>query len=572
MINRRTFLRSALAAGGAAAVSNPLRAMTSRYQTSTGYFGVHDFIESRYNSVFIMKTNVAAKTDSADITAAALAFARSVFVPKTSGTPITWTIPIKPNLTGNKTINSSNPLYTAYNSGLITSGDIATFRMGTVTDAYFVEGVVNGLLELGVSGGQVYIREVNGSAEFEGKGYTGMATRTGINVLRDLSAKVNATTNPLDASDVQWVNTPSGLWFKNIPHLWPVGAENTWMLNIAKFKTHNMGVTLCCKNIQGSIAAPYQQHCANPNATMSMTTSDLNITPANNTLSSSTGTAIVTNYKAHKDAGVSRWDKTGTTYNSGLGMETWASRCTDNNLSIGDSIGLHIVEGIYGRDGDGFDTGPNTTTVGTQSIANTAQDSMTNIIIFGMNQVYVDIVGHYLAGHEPGNFGLFWLAKDRGLCEAINPDKIPVYEWNATTGAATLTPLSSFTRAAFKTPYLKKTSEDTYHLCTETCTYPTESPLGVDAGAVPQSFVLHQNIPNPFNPSTTIEYYLPRSGNARLEVYNMSGQLVDVLVDGYRAAGSHMAVWNTNRAASGTYFYRFRYGGFSETRKMTLLK
>jgi hypothetical protein len=52
----------------------------------------------------------------------------------------------------------------------------------------------------------------------------------------------------------------------------------------------------------------------------------------------------------------------------------------------------------------------------------------------------------------------------------------------------------------------------------------------------------------------------------------IDGQLVEVLADGWKAPGSHMAVWNAHNQASGTYFYRFRCGDFAETRKMTLLK
>lgn len=79
-------------------------------------------------------------------------------------------------------------------------------------------------------------------------------------------------------------------------------------------------------------------------------------------------------------------------------------------------------------------------------------------------------------------------------------------------------------------------------------------------------------MPNPFNPATSIEFKIPRAGIARLEIYNVSGQLVDVLTDGYYPAGTHMAVWNTTGHASGTYFYRLRFGGYDVTRKMTLLR
>ncbi|MFC1509527.1 T9SS type A sorting domain-containing protein, partial [Candidatus Omnitrophota bacterium] len=94
----------------------------------------------------------------------------------------------------------------------------------------------------------------------------------------------------------------------------------------------------------------------------------------------------------------------------------------------------------------------------------------------------------------------------------------------------------------------------------------------VDSPEKPEALVLGQNHPNPFNPFTSIEYNLPSDGSVRLEIYNTAGQLVDVLANGYRSAGTHMAVWNTGNHPSGVYFYRLRYGGFSEVKKMTLLK
>ena len=83
---------------------------------------------------------------------------------------------------------------------------------------------------------------------------------------------------------------------------------------------------------------------------------------------------------------------------------------------------------------------------------------------------------------------------------------------------------------------------------------------------------IHQNHPNPFNPYTSIESELPTAGHARIEIYNIRGQLVDVLVDAHRGKGSHMAVWNTKSHASGSYIYRFRSSDVTRTKKMTLLK
>jgi hypothetical protein len=170
--------------------------------------------------------------------------------------------------------------------------------------------------------------------------------------------------------------------------------------------------------------------------------------------------------------------------------------------------------------------------------------------------------------------GLFHCALDCGMSTTVNPWAIPVYTWNA-DGTAELTPLDSFTQTPLLTYYLCRNyngqTEPIYHLCNEPYDYGPVT--GVDNTASrPGAFVLNQNRPNPFNPNTSIEYRLPHGGNARLEVFNVSGQLVDVLVDGYRSAGTHMAVWNTGKHAAGTYLYRFTYRGFSETKKMTLLK
>ena len=157
--------------------------------------------------------------------------------------------------------------------------------------------------------------------------------------------------------------------------------------------------------------------------------------------------------------------------------------------------------------------------------------------------------------------------RERGFLNVLNPRNIPVYLWE--DGKATLVDIESLSR----TPLLGFYLTDTYSLVDDPFDYSVMS--GVDEPSIPakpEAIVLHQNRPNPFNPSTAIEYSLPANGYAKIEVYNLSGQLVDVLVDGYRTAGTHMAVWNTGRIASGTYFYRLRFGGFTETKKMTLLR
>lgn len=94
---------------------------------------------------------------------------------------------------------------------------------------------------------------------------------------------------------------------------------------------------------------------------------------------------------------------------------------------------------------------------------------------------------------------------------------------------------------------------------------------------LPESFTLAQNAPNPFNPQTRIDYDIPKATNVRLEVYNVLGQHVNTLVDGFQEAGSKSVIWNGRdnsgaSVSSGVYFYRIEAGDFSMTRKMMMLK
>ncbi len=95
--------------------------------------------------------------------------------------------------------------------------------------------------------------------------------------------------------------------------------------------------------------------------------------------------------------------------------------------------------------------------------------------------------------------------------------------------------------------------------------------------SLPRSYALHQNFPNPFNPSTTIKYDLKQSGRVVLTVYNLLGQEVVKLVDENQEAGYKTVQWNGRNGngtpvASGIYLYRFEAGDFVKIRKMILMK
>ncbi len=93
-----------------------------------------------------------------------------------------------------------------------------------------------------------------------------------------------------------------------------------------------------------------------------------------------------------------------------------------------------------------------------------------------------------------------------------------------------------------------------------------------DALRGPKKFMLEQNYPNPFNPSTVISYNLPKASNVTLEIFNILGQKVATLVQGFKHAGAYKAEWNAGNLASGFYFYRLKAGVFVKTKKMILLK
>ena len=89
---------------------------------------------------------------------------------------------------------------------------------------------------------------------------------------------------------------------------------------------------------------------------------------------------------------------------------------------------------------------------------------------------------------------------------------------------------------------------------------------------IPNRYELSQNFPNPFNPSTNIQFSLPQSGFIKLEIFSITGERVDVLISEELNAGKYNYQWNGSNLTSGIYLYRLSTGSFVETRKMLLIK
>jgi flagellar hook assembly protein FlgD len=98
-----------------------------------------------------------------------------------------------------------------------------------------------------------------------------------------------------------------------------------------------------------------------------------------------------------------------------------------------------------------------------------------------------------------------------------------------------------------------------------------------DSDIIPETFALYANYPNPFNPTTTISYDLPKRSQVTLGIYNILGKQIKTLVNQSQDAGNRIAVWdgtdNLGRQVSaGVYLYQIQAGEFTQTRKMLLLK
>ena len=108
--------------------------------------------------------------------------------------------------------------------------------------------------------------------------------------------------------------------------------------------------------------------------------------------------------------------------------------------------------------------------------------------------------------------------------------------------------------------------------------YTKTNPLSaIDNDILPNNIVLQQNYPNPFNPITTVRYELPEDSFVDVTVYDMLGNVVNILVNANQSSGYKSVQWNaTNNqgepVSAGVYLYKIQAGNFVDTKKMILLK
>ncbi len=560
MINRRDFLRSSSLLCGSLGFIGRASVFAGESKPG-GYFGVHPFIEQHPEAVFILRTHVDYKTNSEACKRVGLDLGRTVFVPKDdTGIPVTHNIATKPNLTAHEAVDKKRGL-------------ALEDTMGIATDVFFVEGLFESFKELGVAGARMHTRDANGASVLEPRGYLAMGRRVGATV-RPVKDTIATSEDAKNAESFVWKEVPGGVVHTQIPYLWPFNAPDSWNLNVAKLKAHAMGLTLAAKNWQGAHPTPFQRYCAKWPDIDSLQKLEKQV--GKECIHPKVHEVVEASFQRHTET-IPRWTtpeipredpRYARPYHySALCMELWAQRTIDNHAAS--PAGLHIIEGIYGRDGD-FNWGPNP--FGNENDPKgRAWDYMSNVVLFGKNPYLVDIVGHWLGGHEPGNFGLFHIAMERGKIDAMNPRNIPVYEWQ--DGVAVRRPLSSFTRTPLRTSYLHQhAQEPLWHLCDEPFDYTKVSEKKLRIPARPGTRVLNQHYPNGNNPRLAIEFSVPETGWALVEILDQSQNNLEVILNAVCEPGYHMAAWNTAKYASGSYKYRLRYNSYAEVHDLVLNK
>ena len=522
-MKRRDFIKVSSAAG-ILGVAAPAYNAFARSSSDEG-FDLHPFIKEHPEAVFINFTSVKEKTDAAAISEAAYKLAGEMFVKTTGGNGYSGAtrIACKPNWT------CSNP-----------DKKDPTANLGITTDLNFIEGFLKSVNNLPNRG--IFLRESSCPFLWPVNGYTQMAERNGFD-LTDLTSK-----DYWDQGDNLIFKTIDGVVFREVAYMSPMNAPDSFLINIAKFKAHQMGITASIKNLQGITGKRFSNFCG---GTMDVfKTYDKRY---HKFFQPDYMARVAELHKKHVEAGIPRWDTLmdRPPFYGGLFMEQWVQRMLDS-FSL-TKTGINIVEGVYGRDGDGFSGGPHN---------GKPMDYMSNNVLFGKDAFRVDIISHWLAGHEPGNFGLFHIGIERGLSNVLDPHEIPVYLWE--NGKATKINLDSLKRTPLLTGYLARQNEDKYHLCDEPFDYSSWK-----NGTTSQSLPSIKALGTDANEKIVMEVTVPQKGDVYVDILNSNGEVVWRLLADNLEPGTHQVVWD-GFSSPGMYNMYVKGMGWDAERQMVI--
>ena len=146
-----------------------------------------------------------------------------------------------------------------------------------------------------------------------------------------------------------------------------------------------------------------------------------------------------------------------------------------------------------------------------------------------------------------------------------------IFNYNETNGYLVLSVKENFSGKAFLAITVR---DEAQNAISDTIPIIVPPPTGLKLFAehVPKEYILLQNSPNPFNPSTLIRFGLPNSTRVRIDIYSVLGHFIEFLLDEYKSAGYHVVCFDAGHLSSGIYFYKISAGEFREVKKMMLIK
>jgi hypothetical protein len=508
-MKRRDFIRVTSAAGMAGLVDPSFNAIAAPGIGPETGFDLHPFIREHPEAVFINLTSVGDKGNKEALHDAAYKLASEIFIKTTdqSGFPNTTVVTGKPNWTCSGRVDPKDPLQ----------------HLGITTDLNFVEGFLKAVKNKGPE--KIFIRECACPTTWEALGYYDMARRNNFD-LQDLTSRDFWN---LPEGAVTFHEVDRGVVFKEIGFMAPMNEPGSFLINLAKFKAHSMGITGAVKNLQGIAAKRFHQFCGGQYDIFKTYDQRYHRFFYSDYLQK-----VDELHMKHLKEGMPRWASRMDRPPNGGGffMEQWIQRMLDSYSVT--PTGINVVEGIYGRDGDGFAAGPHD---------GKAKDYMSNNIIFGKDPFRVDIITHWLAGHEPGNFGLFHIGIERGFSDVLDPSDIPVYLWE--NGQAKKVSLDIFNRTPLVTPYLRRNydglNEDQYHLVNEAFDYTNWKKTGkIPNAEKPSIRVLGNNANN----GIVMEVNMPEESDVYVDIKNKLGDVVWRLRSDRLQPGVHEVVWD----------------------------
>jgi len=389
-------------------------------ESRPAYFGLHPFIEAHPGAVFIRKTHVASRFDTAGMRREGERLARMIFRPMDRpGIPVTDRVVLKPNV--------------------LTRREADGTRVNWGTDPDFYEGLLEGLTAAGSR--RLHYAEANYRSSRWSTRYDDIHERFGVAVCEPQRRAADYRRGV----EMNWSRPADAVVYQHVPHYPPLHESGTWLFNIAKWRSHGMCLTQACKNLQGLCVWPFQRFC--PGWSM-VTGAPEHMKPH---IARNVEARVTRYFESHRRMGYSRYDSAAPL--SPMHQEIWAHKTCDN-LSVL-KTGLNMVEAIYAKNEDPSDP---------------IESFLPNFVMFSKDPFRLDLVGLWLGGHEPGNVHFYRIAKERGLSDTFNPWDVPVYEWTDEAGPVERK-LSSFPRTALKTYYLQKQGEPLYHMVDEPFDY-----------------------------------------------------------------------------------------------------